>query len=131
MKKIYLLSFLAVSCFGLLSFGTYEKEANIRFDETVHDFGTIQEGERPVYNFQFTNTGDAALVITSVNKSCGCTEPEFSKEPVLPGKTSEIKVGYNSTNRSGRFDKTITVNSNAKDGAVSLRIVGNVVKADK
>lgn len=124
MKKVYLLSFMLLASAVLYA---VEKAAIIEFKVLTHDFGNIKEGERPVFLFEFTNTGDAPLVITSVNKSCGCTEPKYSEEPVMPGKTGVIEIGYNSKDRNGFFDKTITVNSNAKNGAIALRITGNVV----
>ena len=127
MKKLYSFSLLFLTVLGL---NASEKAANIEFKELTHDFGTIQEGEKPIYKFEFTNTGDAPLIINSVNKSCGCTEPEFSKEPIAPGETGYITVGYNSVGRNGRFDKSLTVNSNAKDGSVRLRITGTVVTGD-
>lgn len=123
MKSYFWLTFLLI---GVFSISFIEKEANIRFLETVHDFGTMNEGDNPSYDFEFINTGDAPLVISGVEKSCGCTEPKFPEEPILPGDTSYIEVGYNSLGRNGRFDKSITVNSNAKDGSVRLRIVGRV-----
>jgi len=123
MNKNLLFAFVIA---GLFSFSFIEKEANIDFLETVHDFGTIQEGDKPSFDFHFVNIGDAPLVIVSVDKSCGCTEPSFPEEAILPGDTASIQVGYNSVGRKGRFDKSITVNSNAKDGAVRLRIVGRV-----
>lgn len=107
-----------------------EKTANIQFQEEVYDFGTIQEGAKPVHSFGFTNTGEASLVILDIENSCGCTEPAYPKEPIEPGKTGVIQVGYNSLGRVGRFDKTITVVSNARDGAIRLRFVGKVVKTD-
>lgn len=118
---LFILSFVA-----LFSIQAVEKAANIQFKEEVHDFGTIVEGNKPSYNFVFTNTGDAPLVIVDVDVSCGCTEPEFPEEAIMPGQTGIIKIGFNSTGKSGRFDKSVTVKSNAKDGAVRLRIVGNV-----
>jgi len=125
MKKNFFFAFIIA---GLFSLSFIEKEANIQFIEMVHDFGTMQEGDKPSYDFRFVNTGDAPLVIVSVDKSCGCTEPSFPEEAIMPGDTSSIRVGYNSVGREGRFDKSITVNSNAKDGAVRLRIVGSVKK---
>lgn len=123
MKKLYLVSFMLLS----LALNATEKTANIAFKTLVHEFGTITQGEKPVYKFEFTNTGDAPLIILDVSRSCGCTEPDFSKEPIPPGGTGYITVGYNSAGREGHFDKSLTVNSNAKDGAVRLRITGTVV----
>ena len=76
--------------------------------------------------FAFTNEGDAPLLITNVKTSCGCTVPSYSKEPILPGKSGELKIKYD-TKRLGAFTKTITVTSNAEGGNKILKIKGNIV----
>ena len=78
------------------------------------------------HTFVIKNTGDAPLVITRVVASCGCTTPQFSKEPIAPGQTSKIDVTYNPAGRPGQFVKTIAVYSNGKDGTFTLRIKGVV-----
>ncbi|MCX7729330.1 MAG: DUF1573 domain-containing protein [Bacteroidia bacterium] len=99
--------------------------ADIKFDKTTHDFGTIPQGGNGECEFTFTNTGKEPLVITNCMGSCGCTVPQCPKEPVLPGKKGVIKVKYD-TNRVGPFVKSVTVNSNAKSGVVTLQIKGTV-----
>lgn len=99
--------------------------ADIKFEKTVHDFGTIPQGGNGECEFKFTNTGKEPLVITNCMGSCGCTVPQCPKEPILPGKTGVIKVKYD-TNRVGPFVKSVTVNSNAKSGVVTLQIKGTV-----
>lgn len=99
--------------------------ADIKFEKTVHDFGTIPQGGNGECEFVFTNTGKEPLVITNCMGSCGCTVPQCPKEPVLPGKKGTIKVKYD-TNRVGPFVKSVTVNSNAKSGVVTLQIKGTV-----
>ena len=99
--------------------------ADIKFDKTVHDFGTIPQGGNGECEFVFTNTGKEPLVINNCMGSCGCTVPQCPKEPVLPGKKGVIKVKYD-TNRVGPFVKSVTVNSNAKSGVVTLQIKGTV-----
>lgn len=99
--------------------------ADIKFDKTVHDFGTIPQGGNGECEFVFTNTGKEPLVITNCMGSCGCTVPQCPKEPVLPGKKGVIKVKYD-TNRVGPFVKSVTVNSNAKSGVMTLQIKGTV-----
>ncbi|MDZ7740844.1 MAG: DUF1573 domain-containing protein [Bacteroidota bacterium] len=76
--------------------------------------------------FTFTNKGQKPLVLSNVRASCGCTVPQWPREPVAPGEKGEIKVKYN-TNRPGSFNKSITVNSNAANSMVRLRIKGQVV----
>ncbi len=99
--------------------------ADIKFEKTVHDFGNIPQGGNGECEFVFTNTGKEPLVITNCMGSCGCTVPQCPKEPILPGKKGSIKVKYD-TNRIGPFVKSVTVNSNAKSGVVTLQIKGTV-----
>lgn len=84
----------------------------IKFVELSHDFGNIKEGTQATYEFKFTNTGTAPLVLESVQASCGCTTPEWSKEPIAPGKTGKVIATFNSSGRPGTFTKTITVTYN-------------------
>lgn len=99
--------------------------ADIKFEKTVHDFGNIPQGGNGECEFVFTNTGKEPLVINNCMGSCGCTVPQCPKEPILPGKKGVIKVKYD-TNRVGPFVKSVTVNSNAKSGVVTLQIKGTV-----
>ena len=98
----------------------------IKFENVEHDYGTITQGGDGNCVFKFKNTGNDVLILSDVRKSCGCTTPTWSKEPVLPGQKGEIKVGYN-TNNIGQFNKNITVISNANNATVVLTIKGNVV----
>jgi hypothetical protein len=100
-------------------------QADIKLDKMTHDYGTIQQGGNGECEFKFTNNGKEPLVITNCQGSCGCTVPQCPKEPILPGKSGEIKVKYD-TQRVGGIYKTVTVNSNAKSGTVTLTIKGNV-----
>ena len=99
--------------------------AEITFENEVHDYGTIKQGADGSCEFKFKNTGKEPLIISNAKGSCGCTVPQCPKEPILPGKSSVIKVKYD-TNRPGAIYKTVTVNSNAKSGNVVLTIKGNV-----
>ncbi len=102
--------------------------AEMAFESVDHDFGKIKEDAGPAdFNFNFKNTGKIPLVISAVNASCGCTTPEWSKEPVLPGKSGFIKVSYNPLNRPGSFNKTVTVVANIPNGSVVLKISGEVL----
>lgn len=98
----------------------------INFAGTVHDYGTIVQGGDGSCEFKFTNGGKTPLILNNVRASCGCTAPSWTKEPVQPGKEGVIKVVYNTTS-TGAFNKSITVNSNAKNSEVHLQIKGNVV----
>src|SRR5438552_5327876 len=78
-----------------------EGKPAIRFDTVFHDFGTMKEGTVMDYAFRFRNTGNSPLLIVNVEQPCGCTTPSWSKEPVMPGQFGEVKVTFNSKNRSG------------------------------
>ncbi|RED48285.1 DUF1573 domain-containing protein [Seonamhaeicola aphaedonensis] len=127
MKKLITILFI-----GLISFSVnaQEKIAKIEFKSETIDYGTIEKGSDGVRVFEFTNTGDAPLIISDVKSSCGCTIPSKPKEPILPGKTGEIKVKYD-TNRVNPIRKTITVISNAETPTVALKIKGLVVDTSK
>lgn len=106
---------------------TAQQKAIISVDNTSHDFGVIKEADGKVsHTFKITNTGDAPLVITRVIASCGCTTPEWTKEPIAPGKTGEVKITYDPKDRPGPFTKSISVYSNGKTGSYILTIRGDV-----
>ena len=95
--------------------------------ETSFDFGTIPQG-KPVYHFfEVTNNGKTPMVISNVQTSCGCTTPEWSKEPIAPGATTKIRVGYNAA-AEGHFDKHITVMYN-QNLSKQIKITGTVWRA--
>jgi hypothetical protein len=97
----------------------------ITFDKLENDYGTIIQGGDGNCVFKFKNTGNEPLILSDVRKSCGCTTPTWSKEPILPGQSGKIDVGYN-TNNVGTFTKNITVISNATNATVVLTIKGTV-----
>jgi hypothetical protein len=99
--------------------------AEINFEKDLHDFGAIMQGGNGVYEFRFKNTGKEPLIISNAKGSCGCTVPEWPKEPIKPGSSSVIKVSYD-TKRVGAFTKTVTINSNAKTETKVLTIKGVV-----
>jgi hypothetical protein len=105
---------------------TIDSTLTIKFVSSEHDYGTIEQGSDGSCNFVFTNAGKTPLVLSNVRASCGCTVPTWPREPILPGKEGSIKVMYN-TNTIGSFQKSITVNSNAKNSEIMLIIKGNVV----
>ncbi|MFZ4752013.1 MAG: DUF1573 domain-containing protein [Chitinophagaceae bacterium] len=100
-----------------------------KFVEETHDFGTLKEGPQAVYEFVFTNTGKEPLIIQSCSASCGCTTPDWSKDPILPGQKGKITVKYNTEGRVGTFNKTVYIASNAKSDKerYEIYIKGNVV----
>jgi hypothetical protein len=128
MKKLIILA--AVFCMPLFALASQmiktESPDSIAFEKLVHDYGTLENGANGDCEFVFTNKGEKPLVLSNVRASCGCTAPSWTKEPVLPGKTGVIKVGYN-TGIPGVFHKTVTVTSNAANSQVILTIKGNVL----
>lgn len=97
------------------------------WDVTTIDFGKIQLDKPVTHEFKFTNTGDAPLVISSVQASCGCTVAEYSKEAIAPGAQGFVKATYNAA-KVGVFTKSVTVNANAENNVVQLVIKGEVVE---
>jgi hypothetical protein len=121
MKKLALIALVAI-----VGFTAQAQQAKISFKADTVDYGTIAKGSDGVRVFEFTNTGDAPLVITDVKSSCGCTVPKKPNGPVAPGDSSTIEVKYD-TNRVGPIRKTITVYSNASEPMVALKIKGEVM----
>ncbi|MGB5980354.1 MAG: DUF1573 domain-containing protein [Cyclobacteriaceae bacterium] len=99
----------------------------ISFEKEEHDFGTINEGDVVEHTFAFTNTGEKPLIISNASASCGCTVPEWPKQPIPPGKTGEIKARFNSTGKPNQQNKTITITANTFPEKNTLRIKANVM----
>lgn len=128
MKKFFVT--LGLLIFAVLAVNAQNVAVNdgpeIKFDKIENDYGTISQGGDGGCVFKFKNIGNEVLIISDVRKSCGCTTPTWSKEPIMPGQSGEIKVGYN-TGNIGQFSKNITVLSNAITASVVLTIKGNVI----
>ena len=101
--------------------------AQISFDKSDHNFGDVNQGEKVEQIFEFKNSGSAPLVLQNVLTTCGCTVPEWPKEPVAPGIVGDIKVIFDSTAKIGRQNKVITNRSNSKQGDYRLRISAMVL----
>ena len=123
---------IAILFVGLISLGSFsqEKVAKIEFKTDVIDYGTIEKGADGVRVFEFTNTGNAPLIISNVKSTCGCTVPKKPKGPIMPGETGKIEVKFD-TKRVNPFRKTITVFSNADTPTVALKIKGLVIDSSK
>ncbi|TSE06802.1 MULTISPECIES: DUF1573 domain-containing protein [Aquimarina] len=101
------------------------------FSEIEHDFGTINEGDVVEHKFAFTNTGKAPLVIVSAKGSCGCTVPEWPKEPIAPGATGEMLVKFNSNGKPNQQTKQVTITANTESGKETLKIKAMVTPKAK
>lgn len=132
MKQLLLA--LMVFGLGIINVNAQSTKAAFKFDNTTHDFGTIPEGPQVTHFFEFSNTGKEPLVIQNVTASCGCTTPDWPKQPILPGKKGKIKVVYNTSGRVGPFNKEIFIQSNAENIAGQERfelVIKGTVKAEE
>ena len=104
-----------------------KKEAKIEFKEDVYDFGQVSAtGGKVSHVFTFTNTGDSNLVIINAKADCGCTKPEYSEQPIAPGKSGKVKVTF-VPNGKGQFTKKVTVTTNGSPRKARLIIKGEVI----
>lgn len=123
--QILFIAILTASCSRARMLEKNATKAHIEFKETAHNFGTIIFGQPAICSFDFVNTGSDTLVISEIQSTCGCTVPKWSREPVPPKAKGTITVSYDSQ-RSGEFEKGITVFSNAENSAILLVIRGSV-----
>jgi len=135
MKKIFTLLFM-VAMVTSISFAqeTVAAEETIsgpvmNFESMTVDYGTIEQNSDPLRSFIFTNTGNEPLQITHAKGSCGCTVPEYPKEPIMPGEQAKINVRYD-TKRVGKFVKSVTLTTNTTSGKEKLTIKGEVLKKE-
>ncbi|MFN0049058.1 MAG: DUF1573 domain-containing protein [Cytophagales bacterium] len=96
------------------------------FEETTYDFGKIKQGDIVKHTFKFKNDGENPLIISGAQASCGCTVPEYAKEPIAPGAESQILVQFNSTGKIGTQNKTITITANTLPNTTTLVLKGLV-----
>ncbi|MDH5474723.1 MAG: DUF1573 domain-containing protein [Cyclobacteriaceae bacterium] len=99
----------------------------ITFEEETFDFGDISQGDKVEHVFNFENTGVEPLIITNVQTTCGCTAPEWSRDPIIPGQKSSIKVAFNSAGKMGRQNKVITILSNTTSANNKITITTNIL----
>lgn len=123
--KHFILSLILFLGFSGVSFA--QDGAIISFAEEKHSFGEVDEGPKVSYEFTFTNTGTEPLILSKVKASCGCTTPSWPKDPILPGEEGTIMVTYNTANRVGAFNKSVTITSNATEATKVIYISGKVI----
>ena len=105
--------------------------AKMHFEEMEFDFGDIYQGDKVQHTFEFINIGNQPLVINNVLTTCGCTAPEWPKDPIPPGNTGTVKVVFNSSAKMGRQNKVITIRSNSVGSDQRLKIVAMVLPPKK
>jgi hypothetical protein len=128
MKKKFFLIVLWAIIAGTSIIIAQEQIPTASFESESHDFGLIKESDGPAtFKFIFTNTGGSPLILKNVTASCGCTTPNWSKDPVIPGAKGFINVTYNPQGRPGKFEKQITITSNADPETQALFIKGEVI----
>ncbi len=103
-----------------------QRMPQISFESDMHDFGLLMAGENISYSFKFTNTGNADLIISSCDASCGCTVADYPRERIAPGKSGYITVTFKSKGMSGQQMKEVVVSSNTQPSHTRLRITATV-----
>jgi hypothetical protein len=110
-----------------VSVSNVEETTTIEFENDLYDFGSITQGEKVTHTFNFTNTGDADLVIVSAKGSCGCTVPEWPKEPIAAGQSGVIKVVFNSEGKKGKQHKRVSIVANTEPATSAVTLKGEVI----
>jgi hypothetical protein len=131
MKKLLFLLVFAVgttAAFSQIAATPKQDVAVATFEASTFDFGKIKQGVPVDHEFKFTNTGKIPMIITNVAASCGCTTPDWTKDPIPPGGQGFIKATFNAASAGG-FNKTVTVTSNIENGFIQLTIRGEVLPA--
>jgi len=127
MKKALFLTLIFALAANTYTY-SQQRVASLTFKEETFDFGKIKEADGPVNHvFTFTNTGSIPLLVQNVQPSCGCTTPEWTKQPVMPGAKGFIKATFDPSGRPGTFEKSVTVYSNADRASVILKFTGAVI----
>lgn len=108
-----------------------EGAAALTFTKKEHDFGTINEGDVVETTFAFKNTGKSELIITNASSTCGCTVPEYPKQPIMPNETAEILVKFNSSGKPGVNSKTVTLTTNTASGKETVVVKAEVTAKPK
>ena len=128
MKKLLFALSVVFAATALNAQTTIEKGPKISFSKEVHDYGTIKNGADGSCTFEFKNNGDSPLIISNAKGSCGCTVPDWPKEPIAPGASGVIKVSYD-TMRTGEINKSVTITSNAVNAPDKIVFIKGTVLA--
>ena len=128
MKKLLFIAAAFIVSAGAMAQKTMVNDF-AKFNVDKYDFGKIKQNVPATYTFEVTNKTDKPLVIENAHATCGCTTPEYQKDPILPGKTAKIKVGYNAANLN-HFDKQVFVKFAGVDEEKVVAITGEVLAAD-
>ncbi|WMJ73477.1 DUF1573 domain-containing protein [Cytophagaceae bacterium ABcell3] len=138
MKKVFVVIFCLFAGLNSISAQNNEEKEKqskegpeITFIEKSKDFGDIVTGDTVSHVFVFKNTGTEPLIVSDVVTTCGCTAPSWSKQPVMPGQSGDIKVVFNSKNKIGRQNKVVTILSNASNHRETVNIVTNILPKEK
>ena len=96
------------------------------FEQEEHNFGQIRDGDIVSHTFRFTNTGEAPLIISKATAACGCTVPQWPKQPIPAGESGEIQVQFDSSNKPGMQNKVVTITANTESKVKKLLIRAQV-----
>ena len=130
-KMIFTLSLVLLGAWAIAQDEAPAKKGPVMsFESMIVDYGTIEENADPLRVVKFTNTGDEPLIISNARGSCGCTVPEWPKQPIMPGETSEIEIRY-ATNRIGQFTKTVKITTNEGNDGHTITVKGKVLKKEE
>ena len=127
MKKLFFIAAAFIIAAGAMA--QTKPDSVAKFNTNKYDFGKVKQNVPAVYSFEITNTSNKPLVIENAHATCGCTVPEYQKDPILPGKSAKVKVQYNAAN-GGQFDKTVFVKFAGVDEEKALGITGEVLPAE-
>lgn len=144
MKKLFLLSFIFAAFSMVAVAQTAEPKTTtpteqsdsktggpvMTLESNTVDFGTMKQHGEPLRTVSFTNTGTEPLVIKNARGSCGCTVPTWTKEPILPGESSDIEIRY-ATNRLGKINKTVKITTNEGGDPHVIKVIGNILKPEE
>ena len=148
MKKVFIASFLGIFTFfsshviqaqttptksesTIFTKKADDRQAQLTFTNREHDFGEIEEGQIVEYVFTFKNTGNYPLILQDIKTTCGCTAPEWTKEPIAPNEEGKVIVRFNTAHKAGQQRKVITVTSNAANSSEALVLFGTVLPSNE